>query len=366
MLISSESARKEVFVTRAGIIWFLWLNIVYSLYLTIRYFFYEQSDTRSSQSLYLITLIFFVSVGNLILTVRISRNGHMVKRSVLLGIVMLYGILWGLQLHFLHISADSGKFIIILSLLLIFPAVIAFHLSPSLIAAFSTPVLCIVFFDVIMQESGVKVFMLFSYIIALITTFSARTVMLEWFKRSEESERKNTRLIKKLTRLADKDSLTGLANKRYLREYFYAHTATSSVANSSVYLIMIDVDFFKKYNDNYGHLAGDQCLMQIAHSINESVRHETDLVARFGGEEFTVLLLSSDEQGVKSVCERIQENLVRIAIPHEYAGPSGLVTLSMGAAKFSAGQSLDELLAEADKKLYQAKKEGRNMAVIAD
>lgn len=90
MLISSESARKEVFLTRAGIIWFLWLNIVYSLYLTMRYFFHEQSDIRSSQSLYIIALIFFVSVGNLILTIMISRNGHMVKRSALLGIVMLY------------------------------------------------------------------------------------------------------------------------------------------------------------------------------------------------------------------------------------------------------------------------------------
>ncbi|HHA2302459.1 TPA: GGDEF domain-containing protein [Enterobacter asburiae] len=366
MLISSESARKEIFLTRAGIIWFLWLNIVYSLYLTMRYFFHEQSDIRSSQSLYVIALIFFVSVGNLILTIMISRNGHMVKRSALLGIVMLYGILWGLQLHYLRISADSSEFIIILSLLLIFPAVIAFHLSPRLIAAFSIPVLFIVFFDVIMQESGVKFFMLFSYVIALIVVFSARTVMFEWFRKSEESERKNTRLIKKLTRLADKDPLTGLANKRYLREYFYARTATSSVANSAVYLIMIDVDFFKKYNDNYGHLAGDQCLMKIAHSISESVRHETDLVARFGGEEFTILLLSTDEQGVRSVCERIQGNLARIAIPHEYAGPSGLVTLSMGGAKFRPGQSLDDLLAEADTKLYQAKKEGRNMAVIAD
>ncbi|WP_281081362.1 GGDEF domain-containing protein [Klebsiella quasivariicola] len=366
MLTRTEGARKEILLTRSGCIWFLWLNIVYSLYLIMRYYLHEQPDMRSGQPMHFIALILIISTCILILAIILIQRGYMVKRGVLLCIVTLYGILWGLQIHTLYVSAESSEFIITMSLLLIFPAVIAFHLSPGLIAAFSTPVLLIVFFDVIVQDSGVKLFLLFSYVLALSAVLSARTVMIEWFRKAEESERKNTRLIKKLTRLADKDSLTGLANKRYLREYFYAHTAMFSLASSPVYIIMIDVDFFKKYNDHYGHLAGDQCLMQVAHSISESVRDKTDLVARFGGEEFTVLLLSSDERAVKSVCDRIQENLARTAIPHEYGGPSGLVTLSMGAAKFRPGQSFDELLAEADKRLYRAKNEGRNRAVITN
>ena len=124
--------------------------------------------------------------------------------------------------------------------------------------------------------------------------------------------------------------------------------------------MMIDVDYFKKYNDHYGHLAGDQCLMQVARCIRESVRDETDLVARFGGEEFTVLLLSSDTQSVRTVGERIQQNLARAAIPHAHSGIAAEVTVSIGEAQFITSDSLDKLLAAADQQLYRAKREGRN------
>ncbi|MHA6313650.1 GGDEF domain-containing protein [Pantoea sp. USHLN298] len=360
MLINAEDAKKELLLTRSGCVWFLWLNVVYTLYLSARYFFHDQPDARSSAVLFFSVLILLFSLWNLILTALFSRNGFLVKRGVLLSIVLLYGILWGLELHSLYAGAAPAEFIILLSLLLVFPAVIAFHLSLRLIAAFATPVLLVVTGEVILAGSEFNLFLLFSYLIALVALFSARRVLIEWFRKSEESERHNARLIKKLTRLADRDPLTGLANKRYLREYFHARTATLPAGCDTVFLIMIDVDYFKKYNDHYGHLAGDQCLMQVARCISQSVRDSTDRVARFGGEEFTVLLLSSDKQGVRMVCERIQQNLARAGIPHAHSGISASVTVSLGAAQFKAGDSLDQLLAAADQQLYQAKREGRN------
>lgn len=360
MLINAEDAKKELLLTRSGCVWFLWLNVVYTLYLSARYFFHDQPDARSSAVLFFSVLILLFSLWNLILTALFSRNGFLVKRGVLLSIVLLYGILWGLELHSLYAGAAPAEFIILLSLLLVFPAVIAFHLSLRLIAAFATPVLLVVTGEVILAGSEFNLFLLFSYLIALVALFSARRVLIEWFRKSEESERHNARLIKKLTRLADRDPLTGLANKRYLREYFHARTATLPAGCDTVFLIMIDVDYFKKYNDHYGHLAGDQCLMQVAQCISQSVRDSTDRVARFGGEEFTVLLLSSDKQGVRMVCERIQQNLARAGIPHAHSGISASVTVSLGATQFKAGDSLDQLLAAADQQLYQAKREGRN------
>jgi diguanylate cyclase (GGDEF)-like protein len=128
---------------------------------------------------------------------------------------------------------------------------------------------------------------------------------------------------------------------------------------------MIDVDFFKKYNDLYGHLAGDACLRRIAGTIRDCVRRGTDLVARFGGEEFVALLPMTNAAGGAQLATKILQGIAGLAMPH-LDSPHGVVTISIGVSSWPAGSPLEpELLMErADRALYQAKERGRNTFAI--
>jgi diguanylate cyclase (GGDEF)-like protein len=129
--------------------------------------------------------------------------------------------------------------------------------------------------------------------------------------------------------------------------------------------LLIDVDFFKQYNDLYGHLAGDVCLQKIATTLKQALRRDADLVARFGGEEFVVLLPMTDGPGAEIVAEKILRDISSLAIPH-VGSRHEVVTVSIGVASSRAGLPVDRalLLEQADRGLYQAKGSGRNRACV--
>lgn len=366
MLIKPEHAKRELLMTRTGCVWFLFLNIAFSLYLITRHAFHETAQINTHAVLWLSLVVLGFSLWNLLLTAIISRHGFFVRRSLLLINVLLYGIIWALLLHTLYKTLATYELIFLLSLLMIFAASIAFHLSGALIAAFTLPVALIVIGEVIVIGMKANLFMLFSYGVALLIVLSSRVVLMEWFRKSQESEKQNNLLIQRLTDLADRDGLTGLVNKRYLREYFQLKSAQNALNRSSIYLIMIDVDFFKAYNDLYGHLTGDECLKQVADCIKASIRDESDLAVRFGGEEFAVLLLATDKAGALAVCQRIQQNIADAAIVHEGSAVNKHVTVSQGVARLHNGASLDALIEAADRQLYYRKQHGRNSYSVAD
>jgi diguanylate cyclase (GGDEF) domain len=126
-------------------------------------------------------------------------------------------------------------------------------------------------------------------------------------------------------------------------------------------LIMLDVDYFKRYNDFYGHQAGDTCLVKVASSAARAVKRSSDLLARYGGEEFAVILPHTDAAGAIAVAESIAEAIRDLGIPHQQSDVSEIVTVSMGIATVpSLGTSPDELVALADRALYDAKQLGRD------
>ncbi|MNH15394.1 Phytochrome-like protein cph2 [compost metagenome] len=130
-------------------------------------------------------------------------------------------------------------------------------------------------------------------------------------------------------------------------------------------MILLDVDFFKRYNDHYGHQAGDECLILVAECLEESVREPGDLVARYGGEEFVVLLQEADLAAGERVAQRIRATLAARALPHAGSDVSPHLTLSQGIAQWRPGECLVMLLERVDGALYQAKEEGRNDYRIA-
>lgn len=163
----------------------------------------------------------------------------------------------------------------------------------------------------------------------------------------------------KMELLAYQDTLTGLVNRRGFDKAMELEMARSLKEKDPLSLILIDVDQFKSFNDNYGHQAGDECLQKVAQTLQESMCRPADIVARYGGEEFAVVLPNTTAQQAVAVAKRVNEKFAQLSYPHEYSTVSKFVTVSGGIAQF-AGQSAADLVIAADKRLYEAKEAGRN------
>jgi len=165
-----------------------------------------------------------------------------------------------------------------------------------------------------------------------------------------------------LQNLAAFDELTQVANRRH----FDQSLASALKARKQLSLLLCDVDYFKAFNDLYGHQAGDLCLHRVAQALKRAVRSE-DLVARYGGEEFVVVLMNAEEDKVVAVAERIKECIGSLEIVHEGSKVNPFVTLSCGLASvaYSGSVSAHELIEYADKALYEAKQSGRNRLVVS-
>jgi diguanylate cyclase (GGDEF)-like protein len=164
-----------------------------------------------------------------------------------------------------------------------------------------------------------------------------------------------------LLRETQTDALTLLANRRCFDETFSMEWLNAHASGSPISLIMIDIDHFKKFNDFYGHVVGDDCLRRIAGVLRDETR-PADLVARLGGEEFAVILAGSDEASTLAIAERLRGAVERLALPHEGMGAGAIVSISLGMATARPGNALHarNLIEEADNNLYTAKHTGRN------
>lgn len=169
-------------------------------------------------------------------------------------------------------------------------------------------------------------------------------------------------LLRALTLL---DGLTGIANRRRFDEQLQQEWLRCSRRAKPLSVIMGDVDFFKCYNDGYGHVQGDECLRQVAKAIAGSLHRPGDLAARYGGEEFVCILPETDPEGARAVAETIQQSVATLRLPHEFSEAADHVTISLGIATAWPGESAnpEDLTRHADQNMYEAKREGRNKIV---
>jgi two-component system chemotaxis family response regulator WspR len=184
----------------------------------------------------------------------------------------------------------------------------------------------------------------------------------EAFRALEKSQKELAAANEILEKLSSLDGLTGVPNRRRFDEVLKQEWQRSVRHSTALSLIMIDIDFFKLYNDTYGHQGGDECLKRVAKALEDAARRETDVVARYGGEEFAAILPETGSKGASEVAEALRAIIETENIPHESSTVCDHVTISVGVATGlpEKGSSPEHLLAAADQALYKSKEEGRN------
>lgn len=181
----------------------------------------------------------------------------------------------------------------------------------------------------------------------------------------KETEQKLMALQKELEALSFKDGLTGVANRRMFDSIMELEWAHARRNNQPLSLILIDIDYFKQYNDHYGHVHGDDCLKHVGQALSSAATRARDLFARFGGEEFALILPETDAASAKKIAERCRNLIFKEQIPHEKSPVSQILTISLGVGTIVPTHKDQALtfIEAVDRQLYQAKQSGRNCVV---
>ena len=287
------------------------------------------------------------------------------------------GLAWSIGLTYM-LSTIPGQYHIFLIILLISLAAagITLAIRTSVYLTFQISVLLPTILWLLLQEEAIKlilgvfllIFMVAMWLFAQQVNralYNSFRLQLENQSLADSLKQSNARLQvlnEELIQLSATDSLTQVANRRYFDGRLDSEFSRASREHTVLSLIMIDVDFFKTYNDMFGHVAGDECLKKIALAIRDSLKRPTDLVARYGGEEFVVLLPSTPLQGATQLAVEILANIEALKIPHPGSEVSEYVTASAGVTGAHPSKHIKQqhLLEVADEALYTAKSNGRN------
>lgn len=178
----------------------------------------------------------------------------------------------------------------------------------------------------------------------------------------KKTEEKLATLQKELEILSFKDGLTGVANRRMFDSVMELEWANARRNNQPLSLIMIDIDYFKQYNDHYGHIQGDDCLKRVGKILSSAATRSRDFLARYGGEEFILVLPETDAESANKVAERCRNLIFKEQIAHENSPVSQILTVSLGVGTITPSHKDESIgfIEEVDRLLYQAKQKGRN------
>ena len=199
------------------------------------------------------------------------------------------------------------------------------------------------------------VYVFFSHVIGMYTSF-----------RLEQDAREIYRNILRLEEVSRTDALSGIFNRRMFDEFFARAWRQARRDGKCIGIVLVDIDYFKDYNDHYGHQAGDECIQKIAQSLACTINRPLDFVARYGGEEFAIVLYAPDETYLERFAEELRSKVESMRLPHAASDAGEYVTVSAGAGiYYPRGQNTAETaISQVDSALYLAKKRGRNRAVI--
>ncbi|HEM8838446.1 TPA: membrane-associated sensor domain-containing protein [Klebsiella aerogenes] len=352
---TSRLRRERYKVIRSSLGWLLAVNAVLSCFVI---FIDKHDATTFISMLSMLTLwlpLFILSFIIYIIIVTSEVNKLEKIRVLSCMFVSVLSLSWVYLIAFV-IGPGKTTLVFSASVAILLSAVIPLYLSWVLLSLFSLPVLiaCL-----IVGSGDNTVLNSLICLVLLSLSYSAATMLRIIHSSLIRRDRENVILMTKLKKLANYDPLTGLANRHSFNAYTSLLFKNAGVTHPEICVILIDIDFFKGYNDHYGHLKGDQCIVSVANAIRESTRMSEDFTARFGGEEFIVILQASTLEAIH-VAERIKKKVGEMAILHENSPAARTVTVSQGIACKTDDMSMEQLIDLADKALYSAKSAGRD------
>ncbi|MGN5055750.1 membrane-associated sensor domain-containing protein [Aeromonas veronii] len=366
-----DQARRQAIAR--GMVWFWLLQWLMVLFLAIRYEVYRQAGLASDSALpwRFQSELGFVMVALLLLPVIGLFCDYLNDRAWLRAasqITLVWGCVWAVHLYTLGqvelrggLSFSNG--IMRLNLL---AAMIAFYPSWKVFYGYVFGSLLLgIWNELYLRVDFPQLYML-GLGCGLVVLEVGRRMLHRWFELAIMREHENLTLLRQLDQLAKQDPLTGVANRRHFNIELDRALAHSQESGAPLSLILIDVDYFKRFNDHYGHQVGDMCLKEVAQALNRAVRTPSDLVARYGGEEFVLLLPNTDRQAAASVAQRLQDGLASLQLEHLASDVAPWVTVSQGIASTVSGEGASQLLERADQALYRAKELGRNQFCVAE
>ncbi len=271
-------------------------------------------------------------------------------------------------------SGDYADFVVyhLMTAIILMAFGLRFVLPLFVIILVSAAIISIVYADYrhidIIYEKFINYYIVYSMVVvalAAISEWHERIAFLQSLLLTHQTEELKY-LNEELDHIAHEDALTGIANRRSFDDVSRKEWDRGLRDQQPLTLLLLDVDCFKKYNDFYGHGAGDLCLHRIGQALKASIMRTSDVVARYGGEEFVILLPNTQATGGIKVAERVSHFIDGLAIPHDYSDAAAYVTVSIGITTITANhsQSMNDLLKQADIALYQAKANGRHQYVV--
>lgn len=352
----NDMVRQALFVS---IPWFTFVNVSFALIIFFRNVLISGFDRSISDQAEILPLINGIAVGIIAFSFLLAFFIYRLPARftpVSMGLLLILSLMWSYcSYHFIvwwHLP-----FAWPLSVILMLTALAALYYHPPALMLFLTPLWLTALLASMQLNQGISVRFLLVWLILTTILIYGRYILQRWFDEAWRRYQENRMLIAMLDVMAHQDALTGTANRRSMENYL-----DDAIRQALPFaLIMLDVDYFKRYNDHYGHQAGDDCLAKVAGVLKSSVRTPADLVARYGGEEFVVVLPTASLDEAALVAERIQASLHATALPHLASEVSNRVTVSMGIAlSGSSSESAAGIITRADNALYRAKQQGRN------
>ncbi|HHY30973.1 MAG TPA: diguanylate cyclase [Syntrophaceticus sp.] len=340
--------------------------------------FFKQPDVYYSG---MYVLLFIASILYLLVFIKLGKNipasGTLIQ---VIGIsftcLLLY---WCVGIALLD-QLSYGQIIVYIVALISIAAVPFFPPLTVLLIFFSAQALFIAFMPYFQQSTEIlygnyinsTAFLIIAWVISCIRyisyveDFEHKKIIQE---KSDELERVNKELEEanqKLEKLSQTDSLTGIFNRSVFDRTIRAEWDRCKRHHSPLSLIMVDIDIFKAYNDNYGHQAGDDCIRWVAQSLRACVKRSSDIVARYGGDEFAVILPHVNRDTAVQFADQIRKKVLELAIPHPFSPVSPYLTISAGVQTLipSDELSIEKLIRTADQALYEAKKEHNEVVGI--
>ncbi|MEG8884184.1 GGDEF domain-containing protein [Klebsiella pneumoniae] len=342
--------------------WLAFVNIAFALMIFFRNLIFTYFDKRLLTHRAVIPYIEAALIAVIIisailviiaLTPRLAQGRYTL--NIITGLLLALSLCWSLS-NYCFIFFWTLPFAWPLLVILMTTGLTAlYHHWPG-ITAFMLPLWVTALLAGIQLHYHTEIRFLILWAIFTAILLYGRRILQRWYDEAWDTHQENMQLIQRLESIANQDALTGTANRRALNAYL----AAIWQQKTPLALMMIDVDYFKRYNDRYGHQAGDECLSSVAQVLKMAVRAEGDLVARYGGEEFVVVLPGVSLAHATAIAERIQQKIREAGLPHAASAVASEVTVSIGIVASDGTVPIETLIARADSALYQAKNKGRN------